>query len=1151
MINPKPIHLNCHSEYSIIDGILRIKPLLRQIKKFEMEAVAITDQSNLFAMVKFYKAAISIGIKPIIGCDLYLQSQHAIYRPARATFLCQNTQGLNNLMILISRSYNNWHVNMPLVQLEWLIKENLHQGLIMLAPMFDSDVGQAIVNNDLTLASEIANNWYNLLGDRFYLAGSRVGKPRESEHLQQLLTIAANNIPLVATNEVRFLMAEDFIAHEARICINQGLKLEDPQRKKKYTNNQYLINSEEFNQLFADLPAALINSQEIAKRCNLKLEFGKTYLPRSQVPDGSTEEVYLQRLALEGLAKRFKCNIQDIASNYVDRINTELTVINGMGFAGYFLIVADIIQWTLQQGIAVGPGRGSGAGSLVAYALFITNINPLDYGLLFERFLNPERVSMPDFDIDFCIHGRDAVIDYVANKYGKSSVAQIITYGTMAAKAAIRDVGRVLGSPYGFVDQIAKLIPIEIGITITKALEQEPTLKSKYEEDDEVKSIIDLAIKLEGITRNVGKHAGGLVIAPKPIVNFSPLYQEANNAPAVTQFDKNDIEDLGLVKFDFLGLKTLTVINMTVQSINQKFGNKLDLNAIPLDDLATFALLSSGNTTAVFQLESRGMQELNTRLQPNCFEDLIAIGALYRPGPLQSGMVDDFINRKRGKAAIQYPHPEVAEVLKSTYGVIVYQEQVMQIAQILAGYTLGGADLLRRAMGKKKPEEMAKQRKIFIAGVENLDKSRDPKLQLGASNAENIFNLIDKFSGYGFNKSHAAAYALITYQTAWLKTHYPAEFMAAVLSLDLDHTDKVIMFIVNSRNMGITIAPPDINSGEYYFVATNSNIISYGLGAVKGVGETAIQNIIQVRQQRLFTDLWDLCSRVDLHKVSRKTLEALIKAGALDCFNLHRAALLGYLEEVLKHLNKSNKFMHNNQQLDLFGQDYNNYHKNISFDPDGFKNWSKAELLAAEQQALGFYFSEHPLESYKKQLANLRVLKFKQALISTKTQKFAGSIAAIRISRTKRNEKIAFITLDDGESRQEVLVFSDLYLSCRELLKKDQLIIIEGVVSKDFYTDGIKIRCDKILDLFACIKQTANNITIVLKPEIKDLGIFSEKIKDIIKTNPGVCPLKIHYHNFAGLTKIKLGDAWRVAPVKHILTALEELPEVAEVYMEY
>lgn len=1135
--NSNFVHLNCHSEYSIVDGILRIKPFIEQIVALGMKSVALTDQSNLFGMVKFYKAAIALKIKPIIGADVWLDNSEQ-----RLTLLCQNNQGLQNLMQLVSKSYSNWHNNKPIVNKDWLLQTDLHTGLIAIAPMIDSDIGRALTKNNLQLATECTNQWFKLFNDRFYLAVTRVLNNKVEENiLQQILTIAAENIPIVVTNEVRFLEKEDFIAHEARVCINQGVRLDDSNRVKNYNEEQYLKSSKEIEEIFTDLPEGLINAVEISKRCNVKLTLGKSYLPKYNTPNNISEQQYLVEAAESGLITRLNCNsIKDLPVEYSKRLQEEISVINNMGFAGYFLIVADIIQWSLQQKIPIGPGRGSGAGSLVAFALYITNIDPLKYDLLFERFLNPERVSMPDFDIDFCINGRDVVINYVVNKYGKESVAQIITYGTMAAKAAIRDIGRVLGSPYGFVDQIAKLIPLELGMTINKALEQEEILKQKYVEDEEVKAIIDLAKKIEGITRNVGRHAGGLVIAPTDIVKFSPVFCEENGVLPVTQFDKNDIEDIGLVKFDFLGLKNLTVIDEAVKAININKANDqlVNIDKITINDPKTMELLCSGNTTAIFQLESRGMRELTVKLQPNCFEDLIAIGALYRPGPLQSGMVDDFIDRKRGVKPIEYPHPKLAYVLQSTYGVIVYQEQVMQIAQILAGYTLGSADLLRRAMGKKKSEEMAKQRAIFIEG--SSERGVDPE------QANNIFDIMEKFSKYGFPKPHATAYALITYQTAWLKTYYPAEFMASVISLELDNTDKIILFIIDCRKNGITITAPNINTSVYKFVATSSNQISYGLGAIKGIGELAVNNIVLARKSGAFKDLFDLCKRVDLHKVSRKTLEALIKSGALDCFNLNRASLLNVLEPVLKAVSKLS--IGAKKQLSLFDEfaleDFN-----IRFAGSLCQEWEPEQLLITEKEAFGFYFSRHPLTAFEKELISFGVSKFAEANINYKSQRFAGLIVFIRSLYTKKGDKMAFITLDDGFSRQEIVVFSDLYNENKELLKKDCLIIIEGEVSKDNYTGGFKIKCNKIMDLYGVRKKNAKNLTIVLQENLNN-NFNAQKLKQIIETYPGDCPLTICYKNSGKLIKIKSNANLGIDPKEQLLTDLKTLPEIEDVIID-
>ncbi|MGD8560640.1 MAG: DNA polymerase III subunit alpha, partial [Gammaproteobacteria bacterium] len=885
-MEPQFVHLHVHTEYSLVNGIVRVKPLVKAVRETRMPAVAVTDQCNLFAMVKFYRAAISAGVKPIIGVDLWINNEQQAAQPHHLVLLCQDDEGYRNLTRLVSRGYTDGqHHGMPILEKAWL--HGATDGLIALSGAVNGDVGQALLNHDMSTAQQLLEDWQTLFPRRFYLQLQRTGNPGEEDYIHAAVQLAqTTHTPVVATNSVHFLKSDDFDAHEVRVCIHEGRTLDDTRRPRNFTPQQYLRTPEEMAELFQDIPEALQNSVEIARRCNVELTLGKNYLPDFPIPEGMTEDSYFRQLAREGLEQRLESlyDKNDSAFSeqrkpYDERLENELDVIINMGFPGYFLIVADFIRWAKNNGVPVGPGRGSGAGSLVAYALSITDLDPLKYELLFERFLNPERVSMPDFDVDFCMEGRDRVIDYVANRYGREKVSQIITYGSMAAKAVVRDVGRVLGHPYGFVDQIAKLIPFELGITLDKALQQEEMLKQRYDEEEDVQALIDMARSLEGVARNAGKHAGGVVIAPSNLTDFTPLYCEQGGGSLVTQFDKDDVEAVGLVKFDFLGLRTLTIINWAVQTINDRRVNRsdaaLDINDIPIDDQQTFKLLKECATTAVFQLESRGMKDLIKRLQPDDFEDIVALVALFRPGPLQSGMVDDFINRKHGRAKVEYPHPDVAPILKPTYGVILYQEQVMQIAQVLAGYTLGGADLLRRAMGKKKPEEMAKQREIFTEGAV----ARGVKEQT----ATYIFDLMEKFAGYGFNKSHSAAYALVSYQTAWLKCHYPAAFMAAVLSADMDNTDKVVSLIEECRAMGLNVVSPNVNMCEYRFTITDDRTVLYGLGAIKGVGEGAIESIRQsYRDQGKFHSLFDFCQRIDLKKANRRTLEALIRAGALD-----------------------------------------------------------------------------------------------------------------------------------------------------------------------------------------------------------------------------------------------------------------------------
>ncbi|MBI5041599.1 MAG: DNA polymerase III subunit alpha, partial [Gammaproteobacteria bacterium] len=898
------VHLHLHTEYSLVDGIVRVKPLVKAVAAAGMPACAVTDQSNLFALVKFYKAALGAGVKPIIGADIWMHNEQDPNQPNRLVLLCQDRTGYLNLNALISRSYiDGQHRGVPTVQKDWLREHSA--GLIALSGGRAGDVGLALLAGNTAHAEQLLAEWCAIFPDRYYLELQRTGREHEEDYLHAAVDLATRRaVPVVATNDVHFLKPDDFEAHEARVCIHDGRTLDDPRRPRRHSEQQYLKTPEEMAELFADIPAALENTVEIAKRCNLQLTLGKNYLPDFPVPAGMSMDDFFRAQAREGLEKRlpklFDANVPDFVEKrtpYDERLQIELDVIIQMGFPGYFLIVADFIQWAKNNGVPVGPGRGSGAGSLVAYALTITDLDPIQYDLLFERFLNPERVSMPDFDVDFCMEGRDRVIDYVAEKYGRDKVSQIITYGSMAAKAVVRDVGRVLGHPYGFVDRIAKLIPFEIGITLDKAIEQEEQLRQAYENEEDVHAIIDLDKSLEGLARNAGKHAGGVVIAPSKLTDFTPLYCEAGGANLVSQFDKDDVEAVGLVKFDFLGLRTLTIIDWALATLNRQRAERgeepVDIERIPLIDPATFVLLKACQTTAVFQLESSGMKDLIRRLQPDTFEDIIALVALFRPGPLQSGMVDDFIARKHGKQRVDYPHPKLEPILKPTYGVILYQEQVMQIAQVLAGYSLGAADLLRRAMGKKKPEEMAKQREIFTQGA--LENGVEEK------RATYIFDLMEKFAGYGFNKSHSAAYALVSYQTAWMKAHYPAPFMAAVLSADMDNTDKVVTLIDECRDMKLAVVPPDINRSDYHFTVAGTDTVIYGLGAIKGVGQASIEGVVAERAANgAFKDLYEFCRRIDLRKLNRRVLEALVRAGACDSLGENRATLMAQLPSALK-----------------------------------------------------------------------------------------------------------------------------------------------------------------------------------------------------------------------------------------------------------
>lgn len=1153
-MTPQFIHLRVHSEFSIVDGIVRVKSLIAELAKQDIPAVAITDQINLFATVKFYGAATAKGVKPLIGCDLFVENSDISQPPYLLPVLCQNTQGYKNLTRLVTRAYReNQGKYGALIKRQWLAEA--HAGLIALSGAEQGDVGQALLANNLQLAEQLLHYWQDLMPDRYYIELQRTGQTEQQRYIDLILPIAQQRqLPVVATNNVRFIAREDYEAHEARVCIHSGYTLNDPKRPKLTTTQQYLKTPAEMAELFADIPEALQNTVQIAKRCNLNLQLGESFLPTYPIPKNQAAAEYLAEQSQIGLIKRLKIifDCEEPQQNpefetYYQRLQTELNVINSMGFAGYFLIVADFIAWSKEHDIPVGPGRGSGAGSLVAYSLGITELDPLQYALLFERFLNPERLSMPDFDIDFCMEGRDQVIEYVAQKYGRDSVSQIITYGTMAAKAVVRDVGRVLSHPYGFVDKLAKLIPFELGITLDKALQQEEELRQRYQQEEEVRLLIDLARKLEGITRNAGKHAGGVVIAPSVLTDHVPLYCEPDGENLVTQYDKDDVEAVGLVKFDFLGLRTLTIIKWALRNINQQRQQNhlepLDISRISLQDEKTFVLLKTCHTTAVFQLESRGMKDLIKRLQPDCFEEIVALVALYRPGPLQSGMVDDFIARKHGQAAVEYFHPDLEAILRSTYGVILYQEQVMQIPQLLAGYTLGGADILRRAMGKKKPEEMAKQRSVFIEGAK--ERGVEEKL------ASHIFDLMEKFSGYGFNKSHSAAYALLSYQTAWLKAHYPAAFMAAVLSSDMDNTDKVVSFIVDSRSFGLVILPPHINHSHYQFTVQDDKTILYGLGAVKGVGEAAVESIVAARQNAgAFSSLFDFCQRIDLRKVNRRALESLIKAGALDELGADRATLMQSIASALRFAEKTSQDLAWGQH-DLFADEVQlTMAPAITYSPA--LPWSDEQRLLGERETLGFYLTGHPLDRYQQEFA-----KFTHGLIvslqadSYKSQIIAGVIKSVRTLMTKRGKRMAIISLEDQTSSVDVMLFSEAYDAAKANLVKDAVLIVEGTVDHDDFSGRLRVRGDKVYNLTTIRERFVKCLWLRITKQQATTGII-EQLKIQLQTyQRGQCKVCIEYIEGGADAHLTLSREWWVEPTDVVLQGVQHTVGTAQAEFVY
>ena len=1134
-----------------------------------MPAVAVTDLANLFGLVKFYSSAQSAGIKPLGGCDAVVLDEDGALTPM--VLLVQNEQGYLNLTQLVSQMYTAGdRTGEPRLSRKDL--EGKTDGLIALSGAQYGDIGQALLADDTERAASCISDWLRLFPDRFYIELQRVGKPEEEAYIERVLSLAiTHHVPVVATNDVRFIYPSDFEAHEVRVCISGRRTLDDPHRPRNYTDQQYLKSSQEMAELFADIPEACLNAVEIGKRCSLSLNLGTPYLPNYPVPDERSLETYLEDLSRQGLEARLKqlfgesgCREQQIRV-YFERLDMELAVINQMGFPGYFLIVMEFIRWAKENDIPVGPGRGSGAGSIVAYALGITDLDPLKYDLLFERFLNPERVSMPDFDVDFCMKGRDLVIQHVADLYGHDAVSQIITFGTMAAKAVVRDVARVQGKPYSLGDKLSKLIPFGPDVTLAKALEEEPELSHFVDGDEDAQEVMDMAFKLEGITRNVGTHAGGVVIAPTKLTDFTPLYCEEAGGGLVSQFDKNDVETAGLVKFDFLGLRTLTIIDWAVKMINERQGEAepVAIDALPLDDESVYQILRKGETTALFQLESRGMKELIKKLKPSSFEDIIALVALFRPGPLQSGMVDDFIERKHGRTEVAYPHPELEPVLSNTYGVILYQEQVMQIAQVLANYTLGGADILRKAMGKKDPAVMAKQRDLFMAGA--------VARQIDKDLAGSIFDLMEKFAGYGFNKSHSAAYALISYQTAWLKAHYPEFFMAAVLSAEMQNTDKIVTYVDECHAMGLKIVPPDVNVGQFNFTVNDTGEIVYGLGAIKGLGEGPIEAIISERQKKPFESLLDVCQRLDSQVVNRRSQEALIKSGAFDNFmkggpDVVRAALLELLPASIQAAEQSKRNSESKVD-DLFGD--------ISPEAPAGENqssgastqaWSEQERLQAEKSALGLYLSGHPIEEFLPELSKITRSRLSGLSPVRGTQLVAGLLYGLRTMRTKTGDTIAFLMLDDRSARFELSLSARDFEKYRDRLQLDSIIIAECTVSVDDYNDGMRGRAKQLMSLLEARKRFAKRLAVRLRSD-ELVPAFCDHLASILLPHcqalqagsnlsnaPGGskgsdstsgdrlvdsgCRVIIDYRRADSRGSIMLGSEWFVSPTDELLRNL-------------
>jgi DNA polymerase-3 subunit alpha len=1148
------VHLRLHSEYSLVDGLVRIKPLAKKVAEMGMPAVALTDFNNFFGLIKFYKAAQASGVKPILGADV-LVSSLSEGTPTQLVLLAADDQGYKNLTQLISRAYlEGQRQAIPVIEHAWLSAHS--EGLIALSGGRLGEIGVALVSGREAEAKAALVEMMNIYPDRFYLELQRTSRADEDDYIHAAVSLAEQcDCPVVATNDVRFIESIEFEAHEARVCIYEGRTLDDPRRERRYSENQYLKSPEEMAELFSDIPEALENTIEIAKRCNVELTFGEYFLPDYPIPEGMTIDEFLVQVSEEGLEERlaslFDSSEEGYSAKrdtYYQRLKFELDIIIQMGFPGYFLIVMDFIRWAKDNHIPVGPGRGSGAGSLVAYALKITDLDPIEYDLLFERFLNPERISLPDFDVDFCMEGRDRVIAYVAERYGRNAVSQIVTFGTMAAKAVVRDVARVQGKSYGLADKLSKLIPFEVGMTLEKAVEEEESLKEFLKQDDEASEIWSMALQLEGISRNCGKHAGGVVIAPTEITDFSPIYCDDAGSGVVTQFDKNDVEEAGLIKFDFLGLRTLTIIDWAVQMINKEREangeESLNIDHIPLDDQKTFELMQRAETTAVFQLESRGMKELIKKLGPDRFEDIVALVALFRPGPLQSGMVDDFINRKKGRAEVSYPHSQyqhesLKPALEPTYGIILYQEQVMQIAQEMGGYTLGGADLLRRAMGKKKADEMAKQRELFVTGA--IEKGHSESL------ASNIFDLMEKFAGYGFNKSHSAAYALVAYQTGWLKTHYPAEFMAATMSSDMDKTDKVVTFIDECRSMELDLLPPDVNRGRYQFSVGEQSQVIYGLGAIKGLGEGPVENIIQSREQDgPFTDLFNFCARVDARKVNKRAIEALIRSGALDEIGpegeigYRRAVMLAAMDQALKTAEQQARDI-SSGMTDLFG---GAMVESIEQTPyDSFlttKPFTVRERLGGEKDTLGLYLTGHPIDEYEQELKHMLPQRIVDLRADKDKTTVYGMVVGMRVLKNKRGDSFAFITLDDKSGRLELSVWADQFDMYRNILNKDALLVVKGEVSEDSYTGGLKMVAESIQSIYEarCSKLQKLRIS-VTKADIGN-GWVNEFHSSLNDYKDGSCPVVLDYAHPTAEGQFRLGNQWLVHPKDELITRLKE-----------
>ncbi|MDC0421033.1 DNA polymerase III subunit alpha [Gammaproteobacteria bacterium] len=1130
-------HLRISSEFSISQGLLTINQIVDCAQKNNIPSVALTDKSNMFAMVKFFNKCEAAGIKPISGSSIRVifdgdDSSHDLL------CLAKNNDGHRNLMQVISSAHNNYNYQSPIINFDDL--KTFKDDIVVISGGKDSHIYELSKQNKLEEIENKIDDFLMVFKDDFFIEVQKTNRPDEIDYFSNILPLSSKKgVPLIATNDVLFAKKDDYEIHETKVCINTGKTLNDPNREKPFSDEQYFKSSDEMQKLFNGFDELIDNTNEVAKKCNVSLHTKGYFLPEYPVPKEHDFDSFLVDLStkrLSSLIDKFEKAKQKI---YLQRLEYELNQIKKMGFSSYFLIVYDFIQWSKDNDVPVGPGRGSGAGSLVAYSLGITTLDPIDHGLLFERFLNPERISMPDFDIDFCMEKRDSVIDYVSKKYGADAVSQIATFGTMAARAVVRDVARAMGKPYALGDRISKMIPFAPGMTLDRAKEEQPVFAQAAKNDAEVREVVDLAYKLEGIARNVGKHAGGVVIAPGSLSDFCPIYNDRQSSSVMTQYDKDDVEKIGLVKFDFLGLRTLTVIDKALKSININLKNKLDLDNIPMDDKKVFDLLSSGKTMAVFQLESTGMRDLIKKLKPTKFEEITALLALYRPGPLNSGMHTTFVDRKHGKSPVTYPHELLEPVLSETYGVIVYQEQVMESARVLAGYSMGEADILRRVMGKKKIEEMEEQREIFIKGCE--------KKSIPEKKANKIFELIEQFAEYGFNKSHSAAYAVISYQTAFLKTYYPEHFMAAVLSTELGNTDKIHALIQECKRMGIKVLKPNILTSNKMFLVNNNSDIEYGLGAIKGVADAFIQHVCQVRKSNEFNDLWDFSKKVDIKLGGKKSLEALSQSGAFDSIAPSRSVAVSCIEDMLKD-GSNNSSKQTAMSGDLFSS------LNESFDPyEKYKNITDiglSELLSLEKKSLGYYLSGHPVNAIEKKINKLRSKTISKLDHDTKKASIVCLVNSVRQIKDKKGKPLTFINFDDGTGVMDGVVPSEVLDNCHTILKEGQILIVKGVVEIDDYRSKelgdamFRMRVKEVHSLDAELSKKVKDVVINLEEsELISLDEFSDKLEKVKRefwTTSG-CNLFVKVITKDSEAIIDVGEKFRFEPTIENLNFLDDI----------